>query len=831
MAQPKQQKKTISAPGHGSWFERLSPVKKDVLLIGIMYVLLLILFNEIIFKDMIFSDSGDSAAVESWNKAMEYITTTDHVEPLWIPYIFSGMPLYGSMIFPQNVDYLYSGVILRLARFIFFNAQMHWMILPFLSLGAGMYLFARQLKFSHLASFLAGITMMLNPYAVGLPETGHGSKLAVLSIVPWLFFSIYKMFEKRNILWCGIVAVVTGTMLLNRHPQIAFYGLMIIGLYLLYEIILDVKSQAKLIPAKVILFLLAVGVGFAMYAYQYLPMDEYAQYSIRGTGGVGGGSGLDYDYATNWSFHPFEIMNYLIPSFFGLRFFGDKADYYWGWMPFTNSTVYIGFVPLFLGILALVYKRNRFTWFLAILGVLMLFMSFGKHLSIVFDLMFRFVPHFKQFRTPVMILHLMPMIFGILAAYGFTFLLELIGQAKDIDLKKIWKRLSVILILIGALFVVGLILNGAVQNILSGFLFEKEGEFAQLKRQYGVQAAQALSQLKQLRWDRLWEGYIYFAVCSACSLGLVVAALRKKISPNLLALGLIAITVVDLWIFDVKYINPRPSATLTEHFQADQGLEALQRESENSLFRVFPTGNLDGDNLMMYHHIQSVEGYCPAKLRIYQDVRDSCFTRGNMNVFNMLNVRYLVGQQEAQDGSVRTVTQLNPNYLPRAWFVDSAVVSRSKEETFSILNSPAWNPRTTAILEKEPPVKVRRVDSATVSVPKYSSREITFTASTPQDAFLVVSEIYYPAGWTATIDGKETEIFKTNHILRGILVPAGQHTIAFTFDPRTYSMSYRISNIAWGVAVLLVLIGILQHPGVRGRIGKKREGEGKVAAA
>jgi hypothetical protein len=825
------QKQNIGKPRdtQPSWFDRLSPLRKDFLLIGIMYVLLLILFNEIVFRDMIFADSGDSAAVEAWSKAMEHITTTDHVEPLWIPYIFSGMPLYGSMIFPRNVDYFFSRILLPVARIIFFNAQMHWMILPFLLMGAGMFFFARQLKFSHGASFLAGITMMLNPYAVGLPETGHGSKLVVLSIVPWLFFSIYKMFERRNIFWCGVVAVVTGTMLLNRHPQIAFYGLMVVGLYLVYEVILDIKSQARVIPLKIILFVVALGLGFAIYAYQYLPMDEYAQYSIRGTGGAGGGSGLDYEYATNWSFHPFEIMNYIIPSFFGLRFFGDKVDYYWGWMPFTNSTVYVGFVPLFLGILALIFKRNRFTWFLMIVGILMLFISFGKHLSIIFDLMFKFVPHFKQFRTPVMVLHLMPMIFGILAAYGFTFISELIQHAKEVDLVRIRKRLTAILIVIGALLLIGFALNGTVQGFLSGILFQKEGEFAQLKHQYGAEAVQAVSQLKQLRFDRLWEGYIYFAICAGCALGLIIGALRKKISMNILAVGLIVITIVDLWIFDAKYINPQPANALTEHFQADPTLEKLQAESEADVFRIFPSGRLDQENLMMYHHIQSVEGYCPAKLKIYQEVRDSCFGHGNMNVFSMLNVKYLVGQEEARDGSMQTVIQPNPNYLPRAWFVDSTVVSRSKEETFHYLNSPDWNPRVMAILEKDLPVKIHHVDSASASMTKYSSREITLSTSSPQVGLLVVSEIYYPAGWKAFVDGGETEIYKTNHILRSVLIPAGKHTVSFEFNPATYTMSYSITNISWGVAGILILVGVFQLPVVKQRLWKKRDGSQPAA--
>ena len=254
--------------GQAGWFENLAPWKRDLLLIGILYAILLVLFNEIIFKNMIFSESGDTAAAEAWGKAVEHIRTTENVEPLWIPYIFSGMPVFGAMIFPRDVNYLYNDIVLPVARVLFFNAQLHWMILPFLVMGIAMYVFARQLKFSYGASFIAALTMMLNPYAIGLPETGHGSKLVVLSIIPVFFLCTFKLFQKKNILWTGILAAVVGSMLLNRHPQIAFYGLLVCGLYFLYEFIFDIRKEPGAAVKKSLLFAVAIILGFTIYAYQ-----------------------------------------------------------------------------------------------------------------------------------------------------------------------------------------------------------------------------------------------------------------------------------------------------------------------------------------------------------------------------------------------------------------------------------------------------------------------------------------------------------------------------------------------------------------------------------
>jgi hypothetical protein len=814
-----QQRGAQNVQGGLSWFDRLSPARKDLLCVGALYVIVLLVFNQIIFNNMIFSDSGDTAAAQAWFKAMEHIDKTEHVEPVWIPYIFSGMPIFGAFIFPREVNYIQQYVVLPVARILFLGIDMYWMIMPFLIIGVAMYFLARQLKFSPLPSMIAAITFMLNPYAVGLPETGHGSKLIVLSYIPLLFLLTHNLFQRRDLLSIGLLGAAVGTMLLCRHPQMAFYGLLVIGCYLLYEIVLDARQQPRAAAVKAGLFLLALGIGFALWGYQYLPAEEYGQYSIRGGGEIGVPGGLSYDYATNWSFHPFEMMNYLLPGFFGL------PDMYWGWMPFTNSILYIGFVPLFLGIIALIYRRNRMTWFLALITALFFLLSFGKHFGLLYDLMFSYFPSFNKFRTPVMILHLVPVTFGILAAYGFTVFSDMVQQSKEPELLRVRNRLRNMIVVIGALLVVGLILNDSVYSFLSSFMFQREGELGELKQRYGTQAQAAIAQFKRMRFDLLWKDYIKFAVIAGASLGLVIACLKRKIGTTTLGMGLIVILFIDLVILDVKYINPKPANAVAEYFGQDPAIQKLQAERDTSLFRVYPVGQLDQQdrgNIMMYFGIESVQGYSPAKLKIYQEMRDSCLDRGNRNVIDMLNVKYLIGMQQMQDGSATMVSQFNPGYLPRAWFVDSIVVSHSKGETFGILNSTGWNPGTTAILEKELPTKPSRAGSDAVAIPTSGSRQMVFRTTTAGSALLVISEIYYPAGWKAFVDATETEIYKTNYILRSVLVPPGTHTVEFRFDPPVYALGYTLTQGAWGLTALLILLGLLRTPAVVKKLGSKR---------
>jgi membrane protein YfhO len=804
--------------GEPSWFDRLTPAKRDLLCIAGIYAIVLIVFNQIIFGNMVFSDSGDTAAAQAWFKAMEHIDQVEHVEPIWIPYIFGGMPIFGAFIFPREVNYIQQYVVLPVAKALFFGIEMHWMVMPFLIIGATMFFLCRQLKFPHLPSMLAAVTFMLNPYAIGLPETGHGSKLVVLGYIPLLFLLTHNLFQRRDLLSIGLLAASVGTMLLCRHPQMAFYGLLVIGCYLLYELALDAREQPRAAAKKAALFVLALGIGFALWAYQLFPTQEYGQYSIRGGGEIGAPGGLSYDYATNWSFHPFELLSYLVPGFFGL------PDQYWGWMPFTNSILYIGLVPLFLGIIALVYRRNRMTWFLALISALFFLLSFGKHFGLLYNLMFNYFPFFNKFRTPVMILHLVPFTFGILAAYGFTAFSDMIQQSKEPELLRLSNRFRNLTVILGALLLIGLIFNDSVYTFFSSFMFQKEGELAELKARYGPQAQQALAQFKRMRFDVLWKDYIKFAVIGGATLGLVIAYLRRKIGTTTLGMCLLVILFIDLVVIDTKYINPKPANGVAEYFGQDPTIQKLQAERDTSLFRVYPVGQLDQQdrgNIMMYSLLESVQGYSPAKLKIYQEMRDSCLDRGNLNVINMLNVKYLVGDQRMQDGTARLVTQLNPGFLARAWFVDSVVVSRSKEQTFRILNSPSWNPATTAILEKDLPSKPSTSRADGVAVPNYTSREISLKTNTAGTALLVISEIYYPAGWRAFIDGTETEIYKTNYILRSVLVPPGNHEVQLRFDPPVYYLGYTLTQGAWGLVVLLILAGLLRKPSVMRKLGLK----------
>jgi len=815
-------------PGQ-TWLDKISPAGWDILCTVILLTVIYALFHKIIFDNMVFSTGGDTAAAHSWEKALEHIRQVEKITPLWIPYIFSGMPIAGALLFPDDVNYLET-ILQGVSRLLFLGSDLHWFVLHYFLMGLSMYFLARRLGFAPIPSLLAALTLMLHPYAIGLSRVGHGSKLITLSYIPVVLLFMQNLFQRRDLLSLGLLSAAVGTLFLSRHPQIAFYAMLLVGGFLVYEV-LFVRQQLGRAAAKFLFVAAAIGIGFLIYLYEFLPTQEYAQFSIRGTGEAGAPGGLNYDYATNWSFHPFETLNYLVPSFFGF-----ESPYYWGWMPFTDTTVYMGVVPILFGILALVYARSSLTIFLAAFSAFILTISFGRHLPLVYDLMFNYVPYFNKFRAPSMILHVMPITFGLLAAAGFSALMDLGMRLEESYLAVMRKRFALVAKILGAILIIGFLGKDILYDATSGFMYEKEGDLQQLQQQYGQQAHQVMAQLKRMRFDLLWKDYVKFSLILGASIGLILLYLKRTIKKGVFGFGMLAIVAIDLLIICAKFIDPKPQTEFERAFAPDATVRFLK--SDASLYRILPLGGLFQDNTWMYHTIQSLGGYSPAKIKIYQEMIDSCFTRSpdprfpyfNIHIARMLNAKYIVvpGQLPETtmpvvnvDQAKRLVTYENPHVLPRAWFVDEVVVATNKQEVFRNLNSPAFNPATVAILESPPALQPVKSDSTSVNFISFQTHRITLKTFCTHASLLVLSEVYYPAGWKAYIDGKETEILKANYILRSVVVPPGEHTVEFHFEPEVYRRGMLVTNLAWGATALLILIGVIRHPAIRSMLTKK----------
>jgi hypothetical protein len=825
-----------AAHAKASWLSGLTPTTRDLLCVVLIYLVSVLVFREIILKNMAFSSEGDTIATTSIQRAGDELRQTEGEDVLWMPYFFSGMPTFGNLAYYRDVSYLQQYAV-KILNLLYLNGTWTTFVVYYFLGGAFMFLLARRLGFQRPIALFAAFTFMLAPYSVGLAGEGHMSKLMALIYIPLIVMLADLLYQRKDLLSFGLLAAALGTFLLTNHLQIVYYALMFLGLYFLFRVVIDARSGIAPVARGTALLLAALVIGFCISSYIYLSVYEYAPFSIRGGGTAGAAGGLTWDYATNWSWHPAELLTLLIPGFFGMQ-----VSTYWGSItPWTNSSVYVGLLPIFFAALALRYRRNAMTIFLAVVTVLFFLISLGRNFAILYDFLFTVLPFFNKFRAPSQILHLLPLLLGILGAYGFAALLDS-GRWKEEERQKLARTLLTLAAILGGIALIALLLKSWLFDLLSGSFFSRDGELAQARQQFGQRAAQALAQLKQMRFEIFWKDLVKFGILGALGVGLSWAYLKGRVRAGVYSSLIVALAVIDLWLVSGKYISPVSTSAIEQGFRQDATVSFLK--SQEGLFRIFPVGQLFMDNTYANHRLQSIGGYSPAKLKIYQTMLDSVLERNTQPAFpwnaaalNMLNVRYLVVpgllpgndsiEQVYLDQARRLVTYRNSRALPRAWYVAEAKTGASDSEVFAALNAPEFDPARTAILSTELHTPIAQQESQPV-ITEYRSRRISLKTETTGPALLVLSEVYYPAGWKATIDGQETEIYRTNYVLRSVVVPAGAHEVVFRFDPAAYRTGWILSNTAWSIAGLAILLGLWQLPAIRRRVGRRTTEEATV---
>jgi hypothetical protein len=197
--------------------------------------------------------------------------------------------------------------------------------------------------------------------------------------------------------------------------------------------------------------------------------------------------------------------------------------------------------------------------------------------------------------------------------------------------------------------------------------------------------------------------------------------------------------------------------------------------------------------ILAYHH-KLVGGYNPAKLSIYQDlIENQWYNFPNcLPTLNMMNTKYIISGNMASD------TIPNPDALGNAWFVKGIEFKKGPRAVMDHLSF--FNPKDTAVMDEQDKIADLdglQVDSnASIQLVQNKNDEITYKAKTNSKQLAVFSEIYYKDGWKAYINDKETPIVKVNYVLRGLVVPAGDHTIKFEFKPASITGAKQIAGVA-----------------------------------
>ena len=781
----KKSKKSIST----GFFEKIFEGKfRHIIFIGLLFIILSISFFKIAFQNYAPPASDTMQWRTSAQVLMEY-NKIHKEQALWNPNVFSGMPGYLTSF---GSKYPFINTIIRVT-----NKVMNWRILLLFSMGLGVYLLMIYLKFDPLIAFISAVALALSCHFIGLMEIGHNSKFKALIYIPWIFYVMQYLKDRKSILAMGLAALLIIGQLRENHPQISYYTFLMLGIYWIFQLIWAIKEK-EFKPFLIFtgMFLGVIIISFMAVAQPYFSTFEYGEYTIRG-----GAEGLETSYATSWSFHPLEILTFVNPSFFG-----GVSPYYWGWMPFTQTSMYLGVVIFLFALLAVFFNRSRMVKVLTAISIVALFISFGRHLPFLSNLLLNYLPGFNKFRVPAMILILVQFSFAVLAGYGLKTVLE---KFKDND-TNFFELTKKVLIGVIILFILFIALSGTFESLG----LSKAGE----KADYNDTQ---MHRLKSLRAEKMFNDGIQTGIILILSLGLTLLLGRGKIGKYPFLLLIAVIVIIDLLLIDNRFLQEiTPQSQIEKHYKKTLADDFLIKDKE--IFRIYPLGREFGQNRWAYYH-QTIGGYHGAKLKRYQEIIENCLNYEfqnripiNWNIVNMLNTKYVIYSEKLPlenlefafyDRKQKQTIYKNTTYLPRAWFVENVELIPQKRDIWKQLNQQEFNPAHSAIVEKNIE-EIYAPVQAEVNLIEFDLHKLKFSVSTDTTSFLTVSEIYYPAGWKAYLDGKETEIYATNYILRGVLIPKGEHVLEMKFESAVYALSLKFSLIGLIITVLLILVGL-----------------------
>ncbi|MBN1542351.1 YfhO family protein [candidate division KSB1 bacterium] len=789
-------------------------------------ILLLIFFYPVIWGGKTFTSPDQMTANASIPFAEDALERG--IYPQWTPYIFSGMPSYASLLRKPRINLIDSSIQWVLQQFdlIFPNPHFMFLFLNYLLLALAMYALLRNYKLGPPAAIFAGLTVIFLPQFIAFTAYGHNSKFISVALIPLILLFAHNLINKRNALYFALTTLTIALQLMRSHVQVIYYTFLLLGIFWLFELIASRKDSGEIraVIGGGALVAAAVGISFLLTAVLYLPVLEYQHYSIRG----GEGRGLSFDYASSWSFHPLEIVTFLFPSFMG---FGGET--YWGKMPFTDYPLYFGVVVLLLAGMAFVLRRNRTTWFFGVMALFSLVVSFGKHAPLLYTPMFKFFPFFNKFRVPSMIHILLDIAMIALAAIGLQALIdhvEKIRPQRKIDPTK--KKLATYFgIFLGFVGLMALFLLFGKSSYLS-LVTSSRANLTVAHRLSAYEAA-------------LGDAFKALLLVSA-AVALLLAFLRSRLNKWVLTLALTALVLIDFFPIDLKISRRQASRENETYFAPTPAVELIKQDPE--IFRVFPVLDRENSNWYMYHFIQSTGGYSAAKVRIYQDFLEETGFSAQFNAFlakywryglrdnkpqwtplpleqipqqrlkfdyamlDMLNVKYLiVNHLPLNDGRYRQVAEFgnqrvyeNTSRLPRVFFVDRIEQLQGQQQIFQRMKRGDFNPHTTAILEKQPPFSISTADSNRATITHYDIQQIRIQASVKAPTLMVLSEIYYPAGWHAMVNGQSAEIYKTNYLLRSLFLQPGEHEIVFYYRSAAFALGKWIS-----IVTLVLILGLL----------------------
>jgi hypothetical protein len=750
-------------------------------------------------------------------------------EPLWTNSMFSGMPAY-------LISTKFTGNLIRYA-----DSLLKFLKLPVASIFLtmlGFYVLLLIFRVDTRLAIAGAIAYGFSTFFFFILEAGHNTQAFAIAYMAPMIGSIYYLYRRNAIQGVLLTTFFLTLEIIANHPQITYYSFLCILVFIIAEFIYSIRNKEipKFIKNSVILIipvLLSIGMNFSSLYTTY----EYGKYSTRGksdlvTSNHEKTNGLDKGYITYWSYGVDETLTLLIPNFKGggsipfdrnsetvtaLRKnnagqYADNFQLYWGTQPGTGGPVYVGAIIIFLFVLGLIIIKGPEKWWLLGATLLSIMLAWGKNFMPFTNFFLDYFPGYNKFRAVTMTLVIAEFCIPLL---GILALRDIFNGTTTKN--NILKGIKIAFGITGGITFLFLLFPGLAGSFLSPV--EQQGQ-VQGQIPDWLSSALITDRKLLLRTDAL-RSLILILLATAVILAFYYEKIRKEYVIAILAL----LFLTDMWFVDKRYLNAdkfvrkETSLKLSAPTVADNYI--LKDESYYRVLNLSVSPFNDAST-SLYH--KSIGGYHGAKLERYQELIDSSLSRdiylfqtvagkaksieeiqsvfNSTMTLNMLNAKYVIYNPEAPP-------LVNQNALGNAWFVETPVIVENANEELSGVNK--INPAKQAVIDKRFKDQVMNTiypvtEGDKIELKSYRPNEIIYNSSSQGEMLAVFSEIYYPAGWKSYIDGKESKYFRTNYVLRGMIVPSGNHEIKFSFKPSSYVVGNKIS-LASSIVFILLLSG------------------------
>ncbi len=762
-------------------------------------------------------------------------------EALWTNSMFGGMPAWQISVKYQANLVRYIDKVLMLGL----PYPANYVFLYFL----GFFILMLVLKNDPWVSLLGAIAFALSSYFFIILGAGHTSKAHAIGYMAPVLAGIILAFRGR--IWPGVLlfTVALALQIHAGHLQITYYLLMVVVIYGIYELIRAIQKRQLTHFAKVTAVLvLGALLGASTHFTNLWATYDYGKDTMRGKPELtknleNKSSGLDRDYITNWSYGIGETWSLLIPNakggasgIIGQQNALEKADRnfrseiarqssYWGDQPGISGPVYVGAIVVFLFVLGLFIVRSKFKWALLAATILSIFLAWGKNLMPFTDFFIDYIPGYNKFRAVSMTLVIAELTIPILA---FMALGAVIKRREKLKAQP--KPLYYALGITAGITLLFYLFPSVFFNFLSQFELQ---QFESLKGSADpVQIAAFISSLEDVRIaifkaDAI-RSFIFIILAGAFLWAYLKGHINKGILVGVIAVMLIA----DMASINWRYLNNsnfERARIVDVPFVASKANKEILKDNDPD-FRVLDISKSTFNDASCSYFHKSIGGYHGAKLQRYQDlieayiqpeisgiieVLQSGVTQEKIDqlfegtqVLNMLNTKYMIYNPEAPP-------LFNRNAFGHAWFVHDYVFVNSADEEITALED--YDLKETAIVDQRfeellNNKSFQKDASASVTLKSYEPNHLTYSYNSGKEQLLVFSEIYYDKGWNAYLNGEVVAYFRSDYVLRSMVVPAGSGTIEFKFEPRVWVIGEKIS-FASSLLLILLVLGALGYEG------------------